>query len=68
MISLCPLLFAYEERGQIISLIVESFKRLSVAANKLNVTAFNLWMKIDAIMTDAVSKNLKIEDGVAEAL
>ena len=68
MIFLCPLLFAYEDRGQIISLIVESFKRLSVAANKLNVTAFNLWMKIDAIMTDAVSKNLRIEDGVAEAL
>ena len=53
---------------KIISLIVEPLKRLSVAANKLNVTAFNLWMKIDAIMTDAVSKNLKIEDGVAEAL
>ena len=41
---------------------------LSVAANKLNVTASNLWGKIDAIVTDAVTKNLKIEDGVAEAL
>ena len=53
---------------KIISLIVKPLKRLSVAANKLNVTASNLWKKIDAIMTDAVSKNLKIEDGVAEAL
>ena len=68
MISLRPLFFAYEDREQIISLIVESLKRLSVAANKLNVTASNLWEKIDPIMTDAVSKNLKIEDGVAEAL
>ena len=68
MISLCPLFFAYEDREQTISLIVESLKRLSVAANKLNVTASNLWEKIDAIMTDVVSNNLRIVDGVAEAL
>ena len=68
MISLRPLFFTCEDREQIISLVVESLKRLSVAANKLNVTASNLWEKIDAIMTDAVSKSLKIEDGVAEAL
>ena len=49
-------------------MIVESLKRLSVA-NKLNVTASNLWEKIDAIMMDTVSKNLmKIKHGVAEAL
>ena len=68
IISLHPLFFAYEDREQTISLIVESLKRLSVAANKLNMTAFNLWEKIDAIMMDAVSKNLRIEDGVAQAL
>ena len=68
MISLRLLFFAYENRKQIISLIVESLKRLSVATNKLNVTASNLWGKINAIMTDAVSKDLKIEDGVAEVL
>ena len=68
MISLRPQFFAYEDREQIISLIVESLKRLSVAANKLNVTASNLRKRIDAIMTDAVSKNLKIKDGDAEAL
>ena len=67
MISLLPLFFAYEDKEQIISLIVELLKRLSVAAIKLNVTAFNLWDKIDALMADAVSKNLKIEEGVAEA-
>ena len=68
MISLRPLFFAYEDREQLNSLIVKSLKRLSVAANELNMTASNLWKKIDAIMTDTVSKNLKIEDGVAEAL
>ena len=60
--------FAYEDRSQIISLIVETLKRLSVAADKLNVTASDLWNKIDAVMTDAVTKNLKIEEGVAERL
>ena len=49
-------------------MIVESLKRLSVATNKLNVTASNLWGKINAIMTDAVSKDLKIEDEVADVL
>ena len=68
MISLRPLFFAYEGREQMISLIVESLKRLKVTVNKLNVTASNLLEKIDVIMTDAVSKNLKIENGVAEAL
>lgn len=67
MISLCPLFFAYEDREQIIYLMFESLKRLSLAANKLNVAASNLWEKTDAIMTHVVSKNLKIEDGVAEA-
>ena len=68
MISLRLLFFAYEDREQIVSLIVESLRRLSVTGNKLNVTASNIWEKIDAIMTDAITKNVKIEDGVAEAL
>ena len=68
MISLRPLFFAYEDREQIIKLVVQTLERLSVAASKLNVTASDLWEKIDAIMTDSVSKNLKIEEGVAEAL
>lgn len=68
MIPLRPLFFAYEDRSQIISLIVETLKRLSVAANKLNVTEIDLWTQIDAIMTDAVRKNMKIGEGVAEIL
>ena len=68
MISLRPIKFAYENRDQIISLIVETLQRLSVAASKLKVSASDLWEKVDAIMTDSVTKNLKIEEGVAEAL
>ena len=63
-----PLFFAYEDRNQIISLIVETMKRLCVAANKLNVNEIALWTKIGAIMMDAVCKNMKIGEGVAETL
>ena len=42
--------------------------RLAVAANNLEVTAAELWGKVDALMTDSVSKNLLIGEGVAEAL
>ena len=37
----CPLFFAHEDRLQVISLIVETLNRLSVAASKLNLTAVN---------------------------
>ena len=57
MISLRPLFFADEDRSQIIALIVETLKRLNVAANSLEFTASDLWEKIDAIMSDAVTKN-----------
>ena len=43
-------------------------KRLKVAANDPSWTVARLWEQIDALMTDAVSKNLKIETGVAEQL
>ena len=68
MISLRPLFFAFEDRDQIVSLIVETLKRLQVAANDESWTAVGLWEQIDAVMTDAVSKNLKIEKVVAEQL
>ena len=67
MISLRPLFFAFEDRDQIVSLIVETLNRLTVVANDPEVTAVHLWKKIDAMMTDAVSKNLKI-GGVAAML
>ena len=68
MISLRPLFFAYEDREQIVCLIVETLQRLSVATNNSDVSAVHLWERIDALMTDAVSKNLKVGEGVAEKL
>ena len=66
-----PLLFAYEDRNQIEELLVETYSRLSVAASvdkQENITPAALWEKTDAIMTDSVSKNLKIEDLIGESL
>ena len=63
MIPLRPIYFAIEDKEQIVLLIVETLKRLQVAldgATKLQCIRF-LWSKIEALMTDAVSKNLKIE-------
>ena len=60
-----PLFFAYEE------LLVETYSRLSVAASvdkQENITPADLWEKTDAIMTDSVLKNLKIEDLIGESL
>ena len=68
MISLRPIKFAYENREPIISLIVETLQRLCVAASKLKASASDLWEKVDAVMTDSVTKNLKIEQGVADVL
>ena len=66
-----PLFFAYEDRKQIAELLVETYSRLSVAASvdkQENITPAVLWEKTDAIMTDSVSKNLKIEDLIGESL
>ena len=52
-------------------LLVETFHRSSIAGSvnsTIEITAQKLWEKTDAIMTDAVTKNLKIEYGIAEAL
>ena len=56
MFRLRALFFAYEDRAQIIKLIVETFKRLSIATGDPCVTAANLWEKIYANMTDSVTK------------
>ena len=64
-----PLFFAFEDRNQIVRLIVETYNRLSATIlSETSGTAKDLWEKTTAIMTDSVSKNLKIEDGVAETL
>ena len=66
-----PIYFAYEDRQQIVNLLMETYTRLSVPAtvSKGNeVTPRQLWENTDSLMTDSVTKNLKIEDGIAAAL
>ena len=66
-----PLFLAYEDRKQIAELLVETYSRLSVAASvdkQENITPAALWEKTDAIMTDSVSKNPKIEHLIGESL
>ena len=66
-----PLFFAYEDRDQITELFVETFKRLSAALSILEneqIEPSDLWEKIDALMTDSVSKNLGIEETIPHAL
>ena len=65
-----PLFFAYEDRAQFIRLIVETYKRLAATINaeELAISAKLLWEKTTSIMTDSVTKNLYIGDGVAEVL
>ena len=62
---------SYEDREQIAELLEETYPRLSVAPSvdkPENITPAVLWEKTDAIMTDSVSKNLKIEDLIGESL
>ena len=66
--ELRPIFFAYEDREQIALLIVETFKRLAVASTESDLCAKHLWENLYAIMTDSVSKNLHIEDIIADSL
>ena len=67
MFTLRALTFTFEDRNQIMKLILDTLSRLSIATGGL-ATAKDLWEKIDGFMTDAVSKNLKVEYLVAETL
>ena len=66
-LRLRPLFFAFDDRELIAKLIVETLKRLS-AATRSFMSAKQLWECIDAFMTDAVSKNLRVEYLVANML
>ena len=66
-----PLFFAYKDRENICRLIKETLERLSSAVALMYscvITAKDLWKNITHIMNDSVSKNVKIEDLVAEKL
>ena len=65
-----PLFFAYEDRSQIVRLIIQTYRRLAatISSEDKPITAKTFWEKTTALMTDSVSKNLKIEVHVAESL
>jgi hypothetical protein len=67
MISLRPLFFAFENRQQITKLVVETLQRLA-ATTQGSFSAEYMWENINAFMTDAASKNLKVESEVAGIL
>ena len=65
-----PLFFAFEDRAQIVKLLVETYECLAllVDSNQATTTARDLWEKTLIIMTDSVEKNLHIEKGIAKEL
>ena len=66
-----PIFFAYKDRDQITELFVETFSRLSVALSIIEnvvIQPSKLWENIDALMTDAVTKNLGIEETIPASL
>ena len=65
-----PLVFAYEDKDNIVRLIVEIYERLvlTLSVDEEIITTRELWVKATAIITDSVSRNLKIEYGVADVL
>ena len=63
--------FAYEDRDQIIELLIETFKCAAVATSiykEEEVKAITLRECMDVFMADAVSKNLKIVDKISKHL
>ena len=64
-----PMFFAYEDRKQIAHLIIETYHQLSSALtlHDIPATAKEMWEKSIALKNDLVSRNLKVEELVAEA-
>ena len=63
--TLRPLFFAYEDRLNICRLIVETLHRLALT---IKSTPVALWETIYGFMTDSVTKNLNVEQLVADTL
>ena len=66
-----PLFFAFEDREQITDLFVETFHRLALTLNSTaekEVLPSTLWENVDALMTDAVTKNLGIAQTISKTL
>lgn len=60
-----PLYLATETRESIASFIIEDLTRLAEGTES---SVHDLWLKIDAFMSDSVSKNWHVADMVAEML
>ena len=67
MYRLRALFFAHENREQIVALILQTLERLSTAIGGA-ASPKQLWENTYAYMTDAVSKNLKVEQIVSDKL
>ena len=67
MYKICTLFFAHEDREQITWLVLETLRRLNVATGDI-LTSKQLWNNVYAFMTDAVTKKLKVEVEVSQAL
>ena len=53
-----PILFTYEDRDNIVRLIVETYERLALAAtifSGINTSPDDLWKKTNCLMTDAIN-------------
>jgi hypothetical protein len=70
--NLRTLFFAYEDRENIAKLIIATYERLAVVGTSMklgkDVTSTEFWKKTSNFMTDAATKNLKVETLVAEKL
>ena len=67
MYRLRVVFFAFEDRNQIVKLILGIFERLGAATGG-NKSSKELWENIYAYMTDATSKNLKVENEVSKQI
>ena len=67
MYHLRALSFAFEDRDQIVKLILETYERLATGTGG-NKSSKELWENIYAYITDAASKNLKVEYEVSKKL
>lgn len=56
---------AFEDHSNIVLIFVEQIERLALA---VNTTAAEIWVRVTAIMTDSVGKNLKIAPAISKAI
>ena len=69
--DLRPLFFTYGDRANITDLIIETLKQLGVAGREVlsqDLTVKALWENIDNFTNDSITKNLEVENCVAEKL